>query len=212
MREVIFQVMDSWGSIGIFALILIENLFPPIPSEVILTFGGFMTTYTGMTVGGVIGAATAGSAAGAAVLYGAGRLATPGRLEYFLGGRMGKLLHFQKEDVADAEDWFEKKGKSAVFFCRCVPIIRSLISIPAGMAGMPFGTFLLLTIGGSLIWNTALICAGAAAGASWERVMETVNTYSNAVLWAVAAGLATVCLIKMGKNRAKRKGKEKSEK
>lgn len=170
-----------------------------------------MTTYTGMTVGGVIGAATAGSAAGAAVLYGAGRLATPSRLEYFLGGRMGKLLHFQKEDVADAEDWFEKKGKSAVFFCRCVPIIRSLISIPAGMAGMPFGIFLLLTIGGSLIWNTALICAGAAAGASWERVMETVNTYSNAVLWA-AAGLAAVCLIKMGKNRAKRKGKEKSEK
>lgn len=202
MRELIFQVMDSWGGIGIFALILIENLFPPIPSEVILTFGGFMTTYTSMTVWGVTGYATAGSVAGAAILYGAGYLAAPSRLDRFLGGRAGKLLHFQKEDVEDAAEWFEKRGRGAVFFCRCVPIIRSLISIPAGMSGMPFCPFLILTTVGSLIWNTVLICAGAAAGASWERVMEKVDVYSSTVLWAaVAVLLAAVCLHKIGKNR-----------
>ena len=86
MRELIFQVMDLWGSIGIFALILIENLFPPIPSEVILTFGGFMTTYTSMTAGEVISAATAGSVAGAVILYGAGRGKAPSLSE----GRCGR--------------------------------------------------------------------------------------------------------------------------
>ena len=194
MREAVFQVMDSWGSIGIFLLILIENLFPPIPSEVILTFGGFMTTYTAMTAGEVIAAATAGSVAGAAILYGAGRLATPSRLERFLGGRVGTLLHFQKEDVEDAAEWFEKRGKAAVLFCRCVPIIRSLISIPAGMAQMALAPFLFLTV---------LICAGAAAGASWERVMETVDAYSNTAVWAAAAAiLAVLCIHRRGKKRA----------
>lgn len=201
MREVIFRVMDAWGGMGIFALILIENLFPPIPSEVILTFGGFMTTYTSMTAGGVISAATAGSVAGAAILYGAGRLASPDRLEHFLGGRAGKFLHFQKEDVKDAADWFEKKGKSAVLFCRCVPIIRSLISIPAGMAEMPFVPFLLLTAVGSLIWNTVLIWAGAAAGASWERIMEITDMYSSTVGWAAAAALAVWFLYRRGRLR-----------
>ena len=199
MREAVFQVMDSWGSIGIFLLILIENLFPPIPSEVILTFGGFMTTYTAMTAGEAIAAATAG----AVVLYGAGRLATPSRLERFLGGRVGTLLHFQKEDVEDAAEWFEKRGKAAVLFCRCVPIIRSLISIPAGMAQMALAPFLFLTTVGSLIWNTVLICAGAAAGASWERVMETVDAYSNTAVWAAAAAiLAALCIHRRGKKRA----------
>ena len=200
MREAVFQVMDSWGSIGIFLLILIENLFPPIPSEVILTFGGFMTTYTAMTAGEAIAAATAGSVAGAVVLYGAGRLATPSRLERFLGGRVGTLLHFQKEDVEDAAEWFEKRGKAAVLFCRCVPIIRSLISIPAGMAQMALAPFLFLT---TVIWNTVLICAGAAAGASWERVMETVDAYSNTAVWAAATAiLAALCIHRRGKKRA----------
>ena len=115
MREAVFQVMDSWGSIGIFLLILIENLFPPIPSEVILTFGGFMTTYTAMTAGEVIAAATAGSVAGAAVLYGAGRLATPSRLERFLGGRVGTLLHFRRRMWKTRQNGLKKGEKQLCF-------------------------------------------------------------------------------------------------
>lgn len=188
MQEFVIQVMDSFGYAGIFFLILIENLFPPIPSEVILTFGGFMTTYTALKVSGVIAASTLGSVLGAVFLYGVGRLIPAQKLRGFLEGKWGKRLQVQTEDVEDASGWFDKKGKSTVFFCRFIPIIRSLISIPAGMARMSLLPFLLLTFAGSLGWNTALISAGAVAGASWERVLLLLQRYSDAAL--LAAGIA----------------------
>jgi len=185
MQNFVVEVMNSFGYAGIFLLILVENLFPPIPSEVILTFGGFMTTYTQLHVPGVIAASTAGSVFGAVILYYVGRLIPATLLRSLLEGKVGKGLHFESEDVKDAEGWFDRKGKSTVFFCRCVPIIRSLISIPAGMSGMRMIPFLLLTLAGSLVWNTALVTAGAVAGASWERILGVLHTYSNAVILAV---------------------------
>lgn len=190
MQQFVVGIMNSYGYAGIFVLILVENLFPPIPSEVILTFGGFMTTYTQMKSAGVIAASTAGSVAGAVILYYAGRLIPARRLSALLEGRVGKGLHFEAGDVRDAKGWFDRKGKSTVFFCRCVPIIRSLISIPAGMARMRMVPFLLLTTAGSLLWNTALVTAGAVAGASWERILEALHTYSNAAI--AAAGVAAL--------------------
>lgn len=179
MQQFVIEVMDRFGYAGIFTLILVENLFPPIPSEVILTFGGFMTTYTKMNPAGVIIASTLGSVIGAVILYYAGRM-IPGRtLEKMLNGTVGKRLHFEKEDIGDAMGWFDTKGRVAVFLCRCVPIVRSLISIPAGMAQMEMIPFLLLTTAGSIIWNTILVSAGAFAGASWEKILETMHTYSN---------------------------------
>lgn len=195
MQEFVFQVMDTYGYGGIFALILIENLFPPIPSEVILTFGGFMTTYTSMTPVGVVIVSTAGSVMGAVILYYAGHLIPGKRLEQLLNGKVGRMLHFEQEDVGDAAEWFEKRGMTAVFFCRCVPIVRSLISIPAGIAGMKMPPFLLLTTAGSLIWNTALIFAGAAAGASWEKILEVMDTYSGTVAGVIAAAAAGTILL-----------------
>ncbi len=187
MQEFIIHMMDSFGYAGIFLLILIENLFPPIPSEVILTFGGFMTTYTALNVPGVIAASTIGSMLGAVFLYYAGRLIPADALRRMLEGKLGKRLHFQTEDVDDASGWFDRKGRCTVFFCRFVPIIRSLISIPAGMSRMSFGPFLLLTAAGSLGWNTILITAGAAAGASWEKVLVILNQYSDAAV--IGAGI-----------------------
>lgn len=187
MQEFVTQIMDSFGYAGIFFLILIENLFPPIPSEVILTFGGFMTTYTALKVPGVIAASTAGSLLGAVFLYFVGSLIPAQKLRALLEGTLGKRLHFQTEDVDDANGWFERKGKSTVFFCRFVPIIRSLISIPAGMSRMSMMSFLVLTFAGSLGWNTVLVTAGAVAGASWEKVIRVMNQYSDAVV--VAAGI-----------------------
>lgn len=207
VQEFVFQVMDSFGYIGIFALILIENLFPPIPSEVILTFGGFMTTYTSMTPAGVIAASTAGSVLGAVILYYAGHLIPREHMSRLLDGKVGHMLHFQKEDVGDAVEWFERRGMAAVLICRCVPIIRSLISIPAGMAGMRMLPFLLLTAAGSLVWNTALVLAGATAGASWERILEAMDAYSNAaVLLIGAAAFLGSCLY-----FRKREGQDRSE-
>ena len=148
--------MGQFGYFGVFLLIMIENVFPPIPSEVILTFGGFMTTYSEMTRTGVIIAATAGSVVGAMILYSIGLLLDVSRLEKIID-RWGHLLRLTRKDIHRADAWFDKYGPWTVLFCRLVPLIRSLISIPAGMSNMNFPLFLLLTTVGSLIWNAALV-------------------------------------------------------
>lgn len=174
------SLMNHYGYLGIAFLILIENLFPPIPSEVILTFGGFLTTYTSMNLIGVILSSTLGSILGAVILYEIGKLLPVSKLEAIVSGKVGKLLHFKKEDVSHAVEWFDSKGNYTVFFCRFIPIVRSLISIPAGMAHMHFSKFFLLTSLGSLIWNTVLITLGAAAGASWQKAAGYFHSYSQA--------------------------------
>lgn len=178
MQDWIIQIMNQFGYVGILLLIAIENVFPPIPSEVILTFGGFMTTYTSMNIWGVILFATAGSVLGAIVLYEVGRWFTPEKLQQWLDSSWGKLLHLQKKDVSRAVSWFSRRGKSTVFFCRFIPVVRSLISIPAGIARMSRVNFLILTAAGTFIWNAVLVYLGAFAGASWERIINYTNTYS----------------------------------
>ena len=177
MQEWIIHIMDLYGYLGISLLIAIENLFPPIPSEIILTFGGFMTTYTKLAVWGVILAATIGSVTGAIILFGVGRLLSADRLATILDGKIGKILRFKKEDVYKACDWFNKRGKISVLLCRCVPIVRSLISIPAGMAKMNFGIFLILTTIGSFVWNIVLVNLGVLAGSSWEKIVDGMGVY-----------------------------------
>lgn len=115
MRDIVLELLSSYGYAGMFALILIENLFPPIPSEVILTFGGFMTTYTRMNIAGAVLAATAGSVLGALILYELGRHIPVQKFYAFLGGAWGKRLGVEVEDVKDADGWLERTGRSAVF-------------------------------------------------------------------------------------------------
>lgn len=185
MQAWIIAMMDQFGYAGIAGLIALENLFPPIPSEVILTFGGFMTTYTTLNVWLVIAAATVGSLIGAVALYGIGRFLEPRRLKTLLSGRLGRFLHLTPTDIDDSIAWFNKKGGIAVFFCRFIPIIRSLISIPAGTAKMNMGNFLVLTTIGSAIWNIVLVWLGAAAGASWNKIVVYMDTYSSAAVIAI---------------------------
>ena len=116
MRDIVLELLSSYGYAGMFALILIENLFPPIPSEVILTFGGFMTTYTRMNIAGAVLAATAGSVLGALILYELGRHIPVQKFYAFLGGAWGKRLGVEVEDVKDADGWLERTGRSAVIF------------------------------------------------------------------------------------------------
>ncbi|HNY20876.1 MAG TPA: DedA family protein [Treponemataceae bacterium] len=174
--------MGQFGYAGIALLIAIENIFPPIPSEVILTFGGFMTTYTTMNVWLVILSATVGSVIGAIALYAVGRLLNPERLQRWVRGRIGRFLHFKAEDISRADHWFQSKGKSTVFFCRFIPIVRSLISIPAGMAGMGMVDFLLLTAAGSAIWNLVLVWLGVFAGGAWAHIAGYMDIYSKIAL------------------------------
>ena len=182
MNEIILQIMDKFGYFGIAFLIAIENVFPPIPSEVILTFGGFMTSNTNMTITGVIIVSTIGSVIGAIILYLLGRLLTKERLYKLVDGRIGKILRFKKQDIDKSEEWFSKKGKSTVLFCRFIPIVRSLISIPAGMTKMEFSLFLIYTIIGSAIWNSVLTYLGFAAGNAWESVAKYVDYFAKITL------------------------------
>ena len=151
MRELVLELMGEYGNLAVFLLILVENLFPPIPSEVILTFGGVMTVCTDMTPVGVILFSTAGSLAGAVILYSVGRFLPDEVVRKLLCGQIGHLLHFRLEDVDLAKGWFRERGRSAVFLCRLIPIVRSLISIPAGIARMQFVPFLVFTAAGSLL-------------------------------------------------------------
>lgn len=182
MNEIILQIMNKFGYFGIAFLIAIENVFPPIPSEVILTFGGFMTSNTNMTITGVIIVSTIGSVIGAIILYLLGRLLTKERLYKLVDGRIGKILRFKKQDIDKSEEWFSKKGKSTVLFCRFIPMVRSLISIPAGMTKMEFSLFLTYTIIGSAIWNSVLTYLGFAAGNAWESVAKYVDYFAKITL------------------------------
>ena len=136
MQEFIIQIIENWGYLGVGLLIAIENIFPPIPSEVILAFGGFVTTKTALNVVGVIIAATLGSTIGAIVLYLIGKILNKERLERIISGKIGKVLRLKKSDIEKADKWFDTKGQKTVFICRFIPIVRSLISIPAGMSEM----------------------------------------------------------------------------
>ena len=187
MQEMIVQIMDQFGYLGICFLIAVENIFPPIPSEFILTFGGFMTTYTRLTVAGVVVFSTLGSSIGALVLYWAGTGLTPDRLDSVLNSRLCRILGFEKEDIEKSIQWFDRQGKKAVLFGRCIPIIRSLVSIPAGMAQIPLPVFRFYTVIGSTVWNIILVSLGAVLGASWETVLIYVGKYSAFIKAALVA-------------------------
>lgn len=182
MQVWITEFMNSYGYWAIALLLAVENIFPPIPSEVILTFGGFMTTYGEMNIVGVVIFSTIGSLLGAILLYSLGSICSAERIEGWLHGRVGKILHLKPEDVQKAQKWFDKRGKMTVFFCRFIPIVRSLISIPAGMAKMHFITFLSLTALGSSIWNIVLVLLGSFAGSSWDIIAEYIGMYSQLAL------------------------------
>ena len=182
MQEFILSIMNQFGYLGVFLLIAIENIFPPIPSEVILLFGGFMTTQAKLSIIGMIIAATAGSLLGAIALYYVGKILNKKRLKKIISGKIGKVLRLKNEDIDKADHWFDTKGNKTVFFCRFIPIVRSLISIPAGMSEMPMLKFLVYTIAGSLIWNTVLIVIGSKVGENWTNILSVFDRYSHIVL------------------------------
>lgn len=193
MENWITEFIGEQGYFAVLLLLLIENLFPPIPSEIILTFSGYATGFTTMTRAGVIIAATVGAVVGAMILYSIGLIVDVARLEKFVD-RWGRWLRLSRKDLRRAEKWFEKYGPWTVFFCRLVPLVRSLISVPAGMAHMNFLQFITLTTIGSLIWNTILVTIGFKVGENWESIVQYMDVYSNIVYLLLAIGGIAVCI------------------
>ncbi|ENL0825984.1 DedA family protein [Listeria monocytogenes] len=192
METWITSIMADFGYKGIFVLIMVENLFPPIPSEIILTFGGFMTTVTSLNVVMVIIVATLGSVVGAILLYKVASYFGKERLTKIVL-KYGRILRLKESDIERAESFFLKYGSWAVFLCRMIPLIRSLISIPAGMTKMKMSRFLILTTAGSLLWNTVLIGLGAVLGESWNEIVVFMDSFST-IIYSVIAILVVVGL------------------
>ena len=182
MENTIIFLMNKYGYLGILLLIMIENIFPPIPSEIILGFGGFMTKSTNLTLFGVILVSTIGSCLGASILYFVGYLINKERLIKFTKTKIGKLLNFKEVDIENANNWFLKSGYKTILFGRFVPIIRSIISIPAGISKMSFLAFLLLTFIGTFIWNGILTITGSMLGDNWYKIGVFIKKYSLIVI------------------------------
>ena len=184
MNIFIINIMNKYGYVGILFLIAIENIFPPIPSEVILTLGGFMTSQSGvnMSLFGVIVASTLGSLVGAIILYYVGYILNIDRLIKLCDSRIGRVLCLKKEDIEKSYNRFNEKGNLSVLYSRFVPILRSLISVPAGMNKMKFGLFMIYTSIGSLIWNIVLCSLGKLVGSNYMVVANVFSKYSKLIL------------------------------
>ncbi len=185
----VLDVIGALGYLGLALLLIAENLFPPIPSEVVLPLAGFLVGRGDLSLWGALFAATFGSVAGALILYGMGRWG--GRP---LVLRYGKWLRVDEKGLRTAEGWFRQYGDWVVLGARVVPVARSIVSIPAGTMEMPVLRFTVLTTVGSAVWNAILIGAGVILGENWQVVERWMGSYSNVVLiaGAVAVGLFLV--------------------
>ena len=189
------DVMDALGEVGVGALVLAENVFPPIPSEVVLPLAGYLASRGRMDLTLVVVAATVGSVLGALLLYEAG--ARTGRTR--LRRLVDRMPLLEVEDLDRAEAWFARHGELSVLLGRCLPVVRSLISVPAGVARMSRWRFVVLTTLGSGAWNTAFVLGGWALGARFSQV-ERYSGWLNAAVYT-ALGV----LLVLGVRRALRR-------
>lgn len=194
MEEAFLSFISQYGYIAVFSLIVLENVFPPIPGTVILPFSGYMVLLTDMELVPTIISATLGSLVGAFVFYALGRLLSQERLEALFDSKVMRTLGFEGGDVAKAVDWFNRKGQITVLICRCVPVVRSLISIPAGTAKMNIVLFTVYSTVGIVIWNTVLVTLGYYAGEAWEVVSNQVEWISDVVLWIIIIVVIVVAI------------------
>lgn len=163
---------------GVALLTFLENLFPPIPSEIVIPAAGFVSAKGELQVGLVIAAGSVGSLVGASVWYWLGRRIGEQRLRAWVE-RRGKWITLGTNDVDRAKAWFDRHGRAAVFFGRLVPGVRTYISLPAGFTAMPLGQFLVYSLAGTALWTAALAYAGVALQANFKVVGDYMNIATN---------------------------------
>jgi membrane protein DedA with SNARE-associated domain len=195
------QVMTTLGEVGVGVLVMLETVFPPLPSEVVLPLAGFLTSQGAMSLPLVMLTSTAGAYLGALALYGLGAALGQERSIRILS----KLPLVDREDFERAAAWFGRHGRSSIFFGRLIPGVRSLISLPAGAQRMSLATFSAFTLAGSGLWNGILIGLGVVLGTQYALV-ERYSTYINYALYAVLAGLLVWLVVRRVRRARERPG------
>ena len=196
MTDWIKSTIESFSYPGIIFLMLLENVFPPIPSELIIPLAGFLSTQGQLSIVGLVIAGTVGSVLGAIVLYYAGRFIGGERLRRW-SDRHGRWVGMSSKDLDKSDEWFKRHGAKTVLLGRVVPGVRSLISIPAGVSTMDIRVFLLYTALGSAVWTTVLACAGRLLGRNYEQVEHVIGPISTTVV----IGIVVTLIVRGFRNR-----------
>ncbi|MFD1439171.1 DedA family protein [Acinetobacter terrae] len=201
LTEWIISIMEQLGYLGIALLMFLDNIFPPIPSEIIMPSAGYSASQGELLLVGVIIAGCIGSLIAAAILYWIGYKFNHDSIFRFVD-RYGKYLFIKSNDVKKSLDWFEQYGHRIVFFGRMIPAVRSLISIPAGMSHMPFWKFMFFSSLGTIIWTTFLACVGFYFGENQALMQNIFNQVSHFIIIVVIAIIIWILYRRhQGKNR-----------
>lgn len=182
MFEWILYIIEAGGYLGIFFLMVLENLFPPIPSELVIPLAGFAAAKGELNIIGVLIATISGGLVGCIPWYFLGRLYGVPRLKK-LSLKYGRVMTVSADDIDAAQAWFSKHGHLAVFFGRIMPTVRTLISVPAGIARMPFGRFVLYSFFGTTIWTTMLLFLGYVLESQYETMSVYIDFISNGIIF-----------------------------
>ena len=185
MFDWITGIIGRLGYVGVAVLTFLENVFPPIPSELVIPLAGYVAADGRLNLPVVIAVASAGSLAGAVLWYELGRRIGERRLREWVE-RHGKWLTLSGKDLDRSQQWFERHGNTAVFLGRLVPAVRTFVSLPAGFARMPFGAFLFYSALGTAIWTAALAYAGVVLKSNFAAVGDYINVATNIVFGAFA--------------------------
>ena len=180
--------IDAVGVVGVFILMALESACIPVPSEAIMLFAGFAVSEGDMTLFGVVAAGVLGNVVGSWIAWAAGYY---GRVELL---EKNRFIHINPKHLAWADSWFQRHGDATVFFSRMLPIIRTFISLPAGVARMPFWRFTALTLAGCIPWVTALALIGREVGDNWEQWRDNLHYLDYLVVAAIAVGLVVLLI------------------
>ncbi|KXO82829.1 alkaline phosphatase [Acinetobacter venetianus] len=202
LEEWVLSIMEKLGYLGIAFLMFLDNVFPPIPSEIIMPSAGYTASKGKLTLIGVIIAGSIGSIAAAMLLYWVGRKVPQPQLFKFIE-RYGKYLRIQVTDLEKALNWFNKHGHRIVFFGRMIPAVRSLISIPAGMSRMPFAKFMIYSSVGTIIWTSFLAYLGYHFSENQALMTAIMQRMSYFILTIVTIYIAWWCFKRFYLNKSK---------
>lgn len=197
------HLVETFGYAGLFLVMLIENVIPPIPSEIVLPFAGFQVAEGAMNLPLVVLITTLGGFAGTSLFYYLGKLLGDERVRLLIG-RFGRYVLLREADYDEALTLFRNHDSKVVFWARFIPGVRSLISLPAGVAGMSFRRFAVFTLAGTVLWNSALVLAGLFLGSRWERVLVVVDRLEGA-LWVLLAALVVGWFVWQRNKQARRR-------